>query len=140
MSATHSTLGPLATNFRSTRSGAGRADRSRRVVTVDILLLTPLSVFFHQPGHSLPTDSRAFLLQLSVYPWRSVRLSRQQMNRPDPLLNLFVLSGPDRHHPLAPRVVPAGGDFQHTAHRADREDGLVRAHEREDPFDFFSVS
>src|SRR5712692_196583 len=62
------------------------------------------------------------------------------MDRSDPLLQLFVLYRSHRHHALAPRVVPAGGDFQHAAHRADREEGLVRAHEREDPFDFFSVS
>src|SRR5712691_2352268 len=62
------------------------------------------------------------------------------MNRSDPLLQLFVLCGPRGHHALAPRVVPTGGDFQYTAHRADREDSLVGTHEREDPFDFFSVS
>jgi len=95
---------------------------------------------FHQASDSLPTDSCSLLLQLCVNPRHAVGLSRQSMNRLDPLLKLFVLSGPHRHHPPPPRVVPAGGDFQHSAHRADREDGLVRAHEREDPFDFFSVS
>src|SRR5207253_9180934 len=57
-----------------------------------------------------------------------------------PWLKLFVLPGPYGDHPPAPRVVPAGGDFQHTAHRADREHGLVRVYEQEDRFDFFSVS
>lgn len=31
-----------------------------------------------------------------------------------------------------PRIVTAGGDLQYTAHRGDRELGLVRLHERED--------
>src|SRR5260370_29412927 len=47
-----------------------------------------------------------------------------------------VFWGSHRHHPPAPRVVPAGGDFQHSAHRTNRKDGLVGAHEREDPFGF----
>ena len=94
----------------------------------------------HQACHSIPADSGSFLVKLRMNPRCPIGLPGTSMNRFDPLLKLFVLSCPRRHPPPAPRVVPAGGDFQHAAHRADRENGLVLSHEREDPFDFFSVS
>src|SRR5213593_2618459 len=71
---------------------------------------------------------------------RSVDLARPVMDRSYPLLKLFVFSFSYADHPAAPRVVPAGGDFQHSAHRADREHGLVCTHEEEDFLDFLSVS
>jgi hypothetical protein len=42
--------------------------------------------------------------------------------------------GTPRRSPLRPRVIAAGGDTQQRAHRGDREDGLILAHEPE-PFD-----
>jgi len=41
MSATHNRFGPGATKLRSTRSGAGRALRSRTVVVIHLRRLTP---------------------------------------------------------------------------------------------------
>src|ERR1039458_4838919 len=41
MSATHNRFGPSATKLRSTRSGAGRALRSRTVVVIHLRRLTP---------------------------------------------------------------------------------------------------
>src|SRR4029078_2921991 len=156
MSATQSALGRSATNCRSTRSGAGRAERSRRVVNVRFrragVSFSPLrhrpfspsppcqSALLHQPRYALAPDQRSFFTQLRVNPRCAIRLARTVMNRSYPLLKLFVLSFSCRHHPPAPRVVPAGGDLQHSAHCADREHGLVRVYKEEDCFDFFSVS
>src|ERR1041385_341542 len=94
----------------------------------------------HQPSHAFAPDGCPFFAQLRVNARRSVRLARSVMNGPYPLLKLFVLSLSCRHHTPAPGVVPAGGDLQHSAHRPDREHGLVRVYEEEDLFDFFSVS
>src|SRR6266540_5031879 len=98
------------------------------------------SGFFHQASDPLPPDARSLVLQLRVNARRSVGLARTVVNRSYPLLKLFVFSLPYGDHSPAPRVIAAGGDFQHTAHRADRKHGLVRAYEEEDLFDFFSVS
>jgi len=98
------------------------------------------SGFLHQASDPLPSDVRSFIFQLSVNTRRSIRLARKVMDRSYPLLKLFVLPGPYGDHPPVSSVVPAGGDFQHSAHRADREHGLVRVYEEEDRFDFFSVS
>jgi hypothetical protein len=57
MSATQSWFGPLATNSRSTRSGAGGASRSRRVVKMSGRRLTPAnsSSFMSRPTRLAPT-------------------------------------------------------------------------------------
>src|SRR6266481_2609053 len=53
------------------------------------------------------------------------------MNRGDARSEFRVGARPCRWRPLAPRIVAAGGDGQHPAHRGNFVDGLIRVHELE---------
>lgn len=134
-------IGPIGHELSVDQVGS----RSRRAVTPRRYGPFPpahscQAAVLHQSSYALASDPSSFFTQLRVNARRSVRLARLVIDRPYPLLKLFVLSFSRRHHPPAPRVVPAGGDFQHSAHRPDREQGLVRIYEEEDLFDVFSVS
>src|SRR5712691_5626927 len=65
-------------------------------------------------------------------PWCPIGPSRSLVDGPDPLRERLVLPGPGRGWTLPPRIVPAGGDIQHTAHRGSLVHGLVVLHEPED--------
>src|SRR6266849_207940 len=53
------------------------------------------------------------------------------MNRADARREFRVGARPRRWRPLTPRIVAAGGDGQHPAHRGNPVDGLIRVHELE---------
>src|SRR5713226_7542758 len=53
------------------------------------------------------------------------------MNRADARREFRVGARPRRWRPLAPRIVAAGGDGQHPAHRGNPVIGLIRVHELE---------
>src|ERR1700737_959795 len=53
------------------------------------------------------------------------------MNRADARREFRVGARPCRWRPLAPRIVTAGGDGQHPAHRGNPVNGLIRVHELE---------
>src|SRR5712691_8240726 len=53
------------------------------------------------------------------------------MNRADARREFRVGARPRRGRPLAPRIVAAGGDGQHPAHRGNCVHGLIRVHELE---------
>src|SRR5713226_4154661 len=53
------------------------------------------------------------------------------MNRADARREFRVGARPRRWRPLAPRIVAAGGDGQHPAHRGNPVYGLIRVHELE---------
>ena len=62
------------------------------------------------------------------------------VNRRDSSTQGFVLSSSHADRSASPRVIAAGRDIQHPAHRADRKQGLMRVYEEEGLFDPFSVS
>src|SRR5262245_1519173 len=61
----------------------------------------------------------------------AVGTARLVMDRLDLGAQLHIGPRPQGQRPLAPRVVPAGGDTQDAAHGGDRMDGLVCRHELE---------
>ena len=133
MSATQSRSAASAVNFLSTRSGAGRADRVpaggvKLPATTDALQ----ALRSHQSSHPLATDSGPLR--------RRARHGCAERRRSLAIAGESTRSWHSVPHPLAiasrrtlsPRVVAAGGDVQHSAHRGDRVGGLIRSHELED--------
>src|SRR5690606_6478475 len=80
------------------------------------------------------------LPQLGVHARAAVRPVRLLVDAPDPLHELHVAPRPRRGLTLQPRIVPAGGDLQHTAQRGHRILCLVRSHEPKESADVRSVS
>src|SRR5947209_12843061 len=64
---------------------------------------------------------------------RSVRLPRRGMHGPDPLQQRLIRLRMSGRRPLEPSVVATLRDVEHARHDGDREGGLVRLHEPEDP-------
>ena len=62
---------------------------------------------------------------------RTIGAARVFMNRSQPRAEFRVRPAARRRRPLAPRVVPAGGDCQHSTHRRNPVAGLIHAHELE---------
>src|SRR4030095_3985812 len=87
-----------------------------------------------QPRDALATAMHADGAQIAVKPWCAVGASRLLMERADLLGQLLVLHRPRTGLAALPRVVPASGDAQHTAHGGDGMGGPMRLHESE-PFD-----
>jgi hypothetical protein len=85
----------------------------------------------HQSRHSLATHLDSSSRQFGVDARHTVGSARALMNRAHPQTQFRVRSGARRRWPLTPRVIPAGGDFQHSAHRRNLVHGLIRAHEFE---------
>ena len=135
MSATQSWSGPGAPKSRSTRSGAGRASRSRLVVHASPSTRDPLDPGpAHEPTRDpLATDRYAIGGELGMDPRNPVGPSRALMDLHDPVLQRLVRAGSRGRLPLAPRVVAAGGDPQRAAHAFHGELGPVVAHELERP-------
>jgi hypothetical protein len=69
--------------------------------------------------------------QLGMHARHPVDPARLAMDSLDLPAQLHVRASAEREGPLAPRVVPAGGDTQDAAHGGDRMDGLVCRHELE---------
>src|SRR5260370_37047312 len=125
MSATQSRFGAAAEKSRSTRSGAGRASLSRRVVTtVPRRRLTP----------TIPAA------RISRATGDAVSLVRRHVDGLDPLHQHPVSDSTSGRRTTEPRIVARLGHAEHACHRCDREYGLVRAHEPEDPDAILPVS
>ena len=150
ISATHSRSGASASKRRSTKSGAGRAWGSRRVVRGPLRRLTPgqaclthLSTFGRQenpfPRHPLAAHRRALSGQLGVNSRRPVRPTAAFVNRSHARAQRLVRGLARRALTGAPRVVPARGDTEDRAssrsernfggHRGDSKLGPIRSHE-----------
>ena len=94
----------------------------------------------HQARDPLATHPPAPRDQLGMDPWGPVGPARVAVNRLNRRRQRGVLSRPLTRGPSVPRVVPAGGDLQHSAQGGDRMGGPVHLHEREDPEGIASVS
>ena len=86
----------------------------------------------HQPSHALATHRASVAVQLGMDPRHPVGASRTLVDGPNRPAQLLVALGATRTPTASPRVVPAGGDAQHSAHRGHPMMGLVCLHERED--------
>ena len=86
----------------------------------------------HQPSNAFTAHPTSAFHQLGVYPRHPVGPSRIVVDTANHCSQLLVASGTTRRPTASPRVVPAGGDAQHSAHRGHPMMGLVRLHELED--------
>src|SRR5208337_398182 len=85
----------------------------------------------HQPRDPLATDADALRGQLGVNARRAVGCARAFMNRLDTQAQFPIGTRSLRARPYTPRIVAAGGDSQHPAHRGNPVHGLIRTHELE---------
>ena len=86
----------------------------------------------HQPSDAFTAHPAAVVHEFGMHPRRPIGTSRFAVNCADPCAELLVTPGTTRRSTATPRVVPAGGDVQHPAHRDHPVMGLVRLHELED--------
>ncbi len=84
MSAIHNRFGPGAVKLRFTRSGAGRAWRSRTVVVPLAPAHADQACRPHQPRHPLAPHFDAFSLEFGVDARCAVGPARSLMNRTHP--------------------------------------------------------
>ena len=94
----------------------------------------------HQARDALATHPLAPRDQFGMDPRGPIRPARVAVNRRNFRRQRGVLVRPLTRWTAVPRVVPAGGDLQHSAQGGDRMGGPVRRHEREDPEGIASVS
>lgn len=87
----------------------------------------------HQSRNPLATNVLALGRKLGMHAWRAVGAARSCVRSTDRRDQHRVCLGTLRRTPLHPRMIAAGGDTQHSAHRGDWIVGLVIAHEPE-PF------
>ena len=86
----------------------------------------------HQPSDPFPAHPAPLVPQLGMHPRRPVGAARSLVDGPDRAAQLLVALRAMGAPTASPRVVPAGGDAQHSAHRSHPMMGLVRLHELED--------
>ncbi len=142
MSATQSWLAALAVKSRSTRSGAGRASRSRRVVLTPVrrrLAPTKPAVRISRAIRLRPCFSPSALSSACTR-GAPVCLARTGVDRADPFQQHLVSHGVRRGRTLPPRVIARLRYAEDARHDRDWKDGLVRAHEFEDPGGIAPVS
>jgi hypothetical protein len=87
----------------------------------------------HQSRNTLAANANALGGELGMHPRRAVGAARSCVRGTDRRDQHRVCLGTLRRTPLHPRMIAAGGDTQHAAHRGDWIVGLVIAHEPE-PF------
>ena len=132
-SATQSRSGASAWNWRSTRSGTTQWLWSTRVVRMPRRRLTPAKpCLAHQTSHPIAAHPAAAGHQLGMDPRRPVGATRCLVDGPYRAPQHLVALRTRRTPTASPRVVPAGEDTQHPAHRGHPMMGLIRLHELED--------
>jgi hypothetical protein len=130
-----------AAKFPSTRSGAGRAPRSRRVVMTPRRRLTPTipAARISRAIRFLPT-ARPFGTQLGMNSRCTVGAARDGMDRVHSSEQPIIGDGACRREARTPSIVAGRRHAEHACHGGDGEEGLVRAHELEDPDGITAVS
>ncbi len=122
MSATQSLFGPSTVKSRSTRSGAGRCLGSRTVVEGRLRRLTPCrpAIRIRRATRLRPTYD-TLIGQFGMHPRRAIGSPRASDEIcADASAQDSVFRAPASTRSLEPRVVSAGGDTQHSAHRGHR--------------------
>ena len=142
MSATQSWFGRTAVKLRSTRSGAGRASLSRRVVVTPCRrrLAPTRPGRAHQPGDALAAMPLPSCPKLGMDARRAIGLARGRVDGPDPLQQRRVGTRTGRWRTAPPGVIAGLRHAEHARHGRDRKHRLVRAHELEDPDGIAPVS
>ena len=97
-------------------------------------------VLAHQPSDTLAAVTLAARAQGGMNTRHAVGLARAGVYRPDPLQQRGVGNRTIRWRSPQPRVVAGRRHAEHARHGRDREGGLVRAHEFEDPDGITPVS
>ena len=87
----------------------------------------------HQPRDPLAAMLLPISPQLRMHAWRSIRGARGGMDGPDPLQQRRVRDRMGGRRSMSPSMVTGLRYAEHARHCGDREDGLIRAHELEDP-------
>ena len=94
----------------------------------------------HQPRNALAAMLLPSGPQLGMHTRGAIGLARARVNGPHPLQQRGVGNRVRRRRALPPGVEPGFGHAEHACHGRDREAGLVRAHEFEDPDGIAPVS
>lgn len=87
----------------------------------------------HQPGYAFARVPLALFAQVGVDAWRAISLVRAEMDGADSLEQGCVRCPTRRGLPASPGIVSRLRHAEHACHGSDREVGLVRVHEPEDP-------
>jgi hypothetical protein len=89
------------------------------------------SVLLHQPNHAPAAHADLLLTQVFVNAWAAVPLLArvERGAHQDPQLPIAL--GVARFGSPTPRVIPAGRESQHVAHRRNRKERLPRVNQRE---------
>lgn len=95
---------------------------------------TPINTrLAHQSGDPLAPVPFPISLKNGVDAWHAIGRTRGGVDRADPLQQPCVSSAVSRRRPLEPSIVARRRHSEHARHGRDREAGLMRAHEPEDP-------
>lgn len=125
--------GALAVKARSTRSGAGRA-MPRTVVGHEFTSAdTCQTIDAHQPGNPLTAYANVAGGKICMNARDTIGAFRRRVYLADFHESIRIANCASTGWPIGPRIIPAGGDTQNTAHGGDGVGGLVVAHEPE-PF------
>ena len=120
MSATHRRSGPSTVKLRCTKAGAGRASRSRVVVTIGLRRLAPCTAGRpHESRHVLAPHVDPLDRGLGMHARRTIGAPQLKMDREDLHRQLRILHGPNGGRALLPRIVPTGRDPEDAAHGGD---------------------
>ena len=86
----------------------------------------------HETSHPFAAHPAPAGHQLGMDPRRPIGATRALVDGPDCAPQRLLALRTKRTPTASPRVVPAGGDAQHPAHRGHPMMGLIRLHELED--------
>ncbi len=113
---------------------------SRRDGTALTMTGTDQASFTHQAGNPLASMPSPVCPKLGMNTGRAIELPRTGVDGHDPLEQSSVGLCMRRRWAVAPSVIAWRGDAEHARHWGTREQGLVRAHEPEDPDGIVPVS
>jgi hypothetical protein len=85
----------------------------------------------HETAHPLGVHEEALVPEFGIHPRTAVALAAEGVDSPHLLDETCMGDLSPRYRTRKPSVGSAGGEAQHTAHRSDREFGLVMLHELE---------
>ena len=94
----------------------------------------------HQPRDPFAAVSLTSAPQIGVNAWRAIGLARAGVHGPNPFQQRSVGHRVVGRRSLPPSVETSLGHAEHARHGGNREAGLVRAHEPEEPDDTAPVS
>src|SRR6516162_10041102 len=94
----------------------------------------------HQPGNPLLANGPTFGTQLGMKSRGTIGAARDSMDRAHSSEQRIISDGACRREARTPGIVAGCRHAEHACHRGDGEEGLVRAHELEEPDGITAVS